>query len=61
MEAWAEWSTLLQTLQKMIESKLGQESGDAWVRDRVKLRSNLSPFHVLTRLCGAKSLIEIQC
>lgn len=46
---------------KWLKVKLGQESGDVWVRDRVKLRFNLSPFHVLTRLCRAKSLKEIQC
>lgn len=33
---------------KWLKVKLGQESGDVWVRDRVKLRFNLSPFHVLT-------------
>lgn len=46
---------------KWLKVKLGQESCDAWVRDRVKLRFNLSPFHVLARLHRGKSLKGIQC
>lgn len=46
---------------KWLKVKLGQESCDAWVRDRVKLRFNLSPFHVLARLRRGKSLKGIQC